>query len=125
MKRVGIFLLLLAANLSPTRAASPETTQDTRITIAVSNKERNQTLFEMRAFLEGFFSIQAALARHDNPAIASMARYIQTTFQDTANSLTSVHPEGYDQMSGFLIDSFGAVARAAEKMPSRKSFMNA
>lgn len=83
------------------------------MTIQVTPKERNQTLFEMRAFLEGFYNIQYSLGKQDYNGVAEMANYIATTFRDTAASLTSVRPEGYDQMSHLLIDSFAAVSKAA------------
>ena len=69
MTRPGM-IALLAGSLVSGSVAADFTALDHRIAIEVTQKERNQILYEMREFLHGWHNIHHALARNDMKAVA-------------------------------------------------------
>lgn len=102
----------------PTRAAENDvstlTQLDNRVPIKVTSKERNQVLYEMRAFLQGMHNIHHALADNDMKAVAVAAKPLGPMLHRIPRSLRERLPEEFLEMSIAMRELFDVIARDAE-----------
>jgi len=87
---------------------------DNRIAISVSNGERNQVLFEMRAFLQGLYNIQNAMADKDMKRVANSARALGPLLNRVPSTMRDRLPVEFLELGNALRESFEAVAKDAE-----------
>jgi cytochrome c556 len=109
-------MLASAASFSPLAQAEPSSAvyADKRITINVTQAEKNQVLYEMREFLHGLQNINFALARLDMKAVAVTARPMGPLLDRMPASLKERLPEEFTQMAIAMNESFQTTARDAE-----------
>ncbi len=112
MSRKLITLVLLLA--STAALAQSSLYNDKRITIDVTQAEKNQVLFEMREFLHGMHNINHALARQDMKALAITARPMGALRDRMPASLKERMPEEFTQLSIAMNEAFQTLAREAE-----------
>lgn len=116
-KSIALALILAAAATAagPARAQSSYSMQaDNRITINVSQAEKNQVLAEMREFLHGFHAINIAMARQDMKALGTIARPMGGMLDRIPVKLKDRLPEEYTQLAIAMNEAFQNFARDAE-----------
>lgn len=120
---IALVLALATLSLAPsaeTRAAEPEAALlhyiDKRIPIKVTSEERNQVLYEMRAFLQGMHNIHHALAKNDMKAVAVAAKPLGPMLSRIPKSMRERLPEEFQEMGIAMHEQFDLIARDAEKL---------
>lgn len=89
------------------------TITDKRIPIKVTNQERNQVLYEMRALLQGMHNIHHALADNDMKALALAAKPMGPVLNRMPKSLRERLPEEFQEMGIAMHELFDVIARDA------------
>lgn len=110
----AVMLLCLAFSAMAVDSLAPEVKTDRRIAISVSNSERNQVLFEMRAFLQGLYNIHNALADKDMKRVALSARALGPLLKRVPTAMHDRLPVEFLELGNALRESFEAVAKDAE-----------
>lgn len=118
MKRQAYILSLfcLSGSALPTAdavAVSP-TAVDARMSITVTEAERNQILYEMRAFLHGLHNVHLAMGRKDMKSVALEAGEMGKTLDRIPAKLLDRMPQPFTEMRLAMYETFKYIARDAE-----------
>lgn len=113
-KTLWILLGLLCVSTARTVGADDFTSRDIRNTIAVTVKERNQVLFEMRELLHGLYNLNLALSKSDFQAVALAAKAMSPLLQKVPDSMKGRLPDAFMQLAIAQRESFEVLARDAD-----------
>lgn len=113
MKRLVIGLLLGIGG-SAWAADDLFTSNDHRIAIEVTGRERNQILYEMREFLHGLHNIHHALSHQDMKGVAVEAVPMGKLMERIPGSVYDRLPEGFMQMAIAMQEAFVALAKVPD-----------
>ncbi len=97
----------------PVSGRPRQTAVDTRLTIVVTDGERNQILYEMRALLHGLFNLHSALARNDMNAVAVAAKPLGPVLSRIPKGMRDRLPQPFMEMSIGQNEIFDTIARDA------------
>jgi hypothetical protein len=119
MKRQSFILSLLclsgvSALLAADAGAVSPTAVDTRMSITVTEAERNQILYEMRAFLHGLHNVHVAMGRKDMKAVALEAGELGKTLDRIPAQLLDRMPQPFTEMRVAMYETFKYIARDVE-----------
>jgi cytochrome c556 len=99
-------------------ARSP-TAVDNRISIQVTQSERNQVLYEMREFLHSLFNMDNALAKNDVKSLSVLATPLAGLLERLPASITKKAPEEFIQLAQGMNDQVKIIAQDAETKADR------
>lgn len=117
MKRPALILSLLClsgASAPSSADAVPPTAIDGRMSITVTEAERNQILYEMRAFLHGLHNVHLAMGRKDMRAVALEAEELGKTLDRIPAKLLDRMPQPFTEMRMAMYETFRYIARDAQ-----------
>ena len=117
---IATLLITSAAISIADDSTNPYLQYDHRVTIAVSQHERNHVLFDMRELLHGMFFIQNAMARNDLAAIPEQAMPMGRLMQHMPMDLLMRMPEEYKFLGAGMQAAFTNAAEAAKAGDHKK-----
>lgn len=113
-RALALSLCCLAFTAAAADAGQHDMMSDKRIVIPVSSSERNQVLYEMRAFLQGLYNVHNALADKDMKRLAVSARTLAPLLKRVPESMRDRLPVEFLELSHAMRESFNAMAEDAE-----------
>ncbi len=114
MKR--FILAVLLVGMANTNVANSGTfsSSEYRTPIPVTPQERNQVLYEMRAFLHGMHNIHHALGRNDIKAVAVEVKPMNNLLDRFPPSLRERLPESFLMLANGLRESLDQLTKISE-----------